>query len=257
MLQKANIKKLKELSVFFPCYNEAANMPALMSQALEIIPRVAERYEIIIVNDGSSDSTSVIAHYYATKYPFIKVIDQPNQGYGGALNTGFKTAQYEWVFFTDADLQFDLTELIAFVANVTEGTDLLIGYRKNRAEGFVRHFLALGMKVWNAIFLGFPLFIKDIDCAFKLIRRDVIQEVGELTSRGNLVTSEFLLKAYRCGYTFHQLGVTHYKRVAGISTCGGLPSVIKVIRETFVLRRRMPRTVTVVPFGYRLQFVRH
>ena len=196
--------------------------------------RLAEKFEIIVVNDGSLDKTSQIAHSFAKKYPFVKVIDQKNQGYGGAVNTGFKASKYSLVFYTDSDLQFDIRELSKFVPYV-KNYDLIIGYRKKRAEGLRRSIFASGMKIWNRIFLGFPIFIKDIDCAFKLIKKDVIRDVGELSCRGNLVSAEFLLKSYKLGYKFHQIGVTHYLRKAGVSTCGGLDDIVKVIKETFIL----------------------
>lgn len=233
MLKKT---KLHSLSVFFPCYNEEKNLPLLLRSALEILPKVAEEYEIIVVNDGSTDNTSKIAHNFAVEYDFIKIVDQENQGYGGAINTGFQHAQYEWVFFTDADLQFDLNDLTKFVESITAESDLIIGYRKNRAEGFKRYLFAKGMKLWNFLWLGFPLFIKDIDCAFKLIRRDVVKSFLPLYSKGNLVTSEFLLTAHKKGYNFQQIGVTHYKRKYGMSKCGNVTDVFKVVQETFALR---------------------
>lgn len=226
--------KLPELSVFFPCYNEEGNLPVLLEHALKVIPTVASKYEIIIVNDGSTDNTVRIANIYAEKYPFIRVINQENQGYGGALNTGLHATKYKWVFFTDADLQFNISEIKTFIENSND-FDLIIGYRKERVEGFRRYIQALGMKTWNWMLLGFPLFIKDIDCAFKLIKKEVIDDVGPLMSKGNLVTSEFLLKAYKKNYAISQIGVTHYDRISGVSKCGGFNSIIKVIKESYML----------------------
>jgi glycosyltransferase involved in cell wall biosynthesis len=233
-------QKLTELTIFFPCYNEEENLPNLMDKVLKVIPEVADKYEVLIVNDGSKDKTSAIAHDYANKYSFVRVIDQKNQGFGGALNAGLQNAKYSWVFYTDADLQFDLNDIYKFVDEASEGdSDVVIGYRIKRAEGFKRAFFAKGMKVWNQVMLGFPMFIKDIDCAFKLIKKDVIVSVGPLNSKGNLVSSEFLLKAIKRDYKFAQIGVNHYNRAAGVSTCGGLKDIVKVLRETFALRELM------------------
>ncbi|MBD3365764.1 glycosyltransferase [candidate division WWE3 bacterium] len=231
-------KKLNELSVFFPCYNEEENLPLLIEKALEIIPKVAIRYEIIIVNDGSKDKTSQIAHEYAKKIPQIKVVDQKNQGYGGAVNTGFKAVQYDWVFFTDADLQFDLNELYRFVELAVENPDkeMILGFRKIRAEGFKRALFANGMKFLNRAILGFPTDIKDIDCAFKLLRKDMVKSVLPLNSKGNLVSTEFLLRAVRTGYDYVQTGVDHFERAYGVSTCGGLKDILKVLVELVKLK---------------------
>lgn len=233
-------KKLKELSVFFPCYNEEENLDALMTQVLDVIPRYAEKYEIILINDGSKDRTSEIAHSYAAKNPNVKVIDQENKGYGGALKVGLKACKYEWIFFSDSDLQFDLQDLEKFVQKaLTDKYDLVIGYRMNRAEGFKRWALAKSLKVWGKVFLGFPLSIIDIDCAFKLFRKTVVDRMGGLASNGNLISTEFLLKAYRNNFRFYQIGVKHYLRKAGESTCGDMGDVVQAIKETFLLRRLM------------------
>jgi glycosyltransferase involved in cell wall biosynthesis len=231
-------QKLNELSFVFPCYNEEESLPKLINQVMSVAPSVAENYEIVLVNDGSKDNTSKIAHEYAVKYPFIKVIDQANQGFGGALNTGLQNATSEWVFYTDADLQFDINELKTFIP-FTATSDLVIGFRMKRAEGFKRWLFAKGMKVWNSVLLGFPWFIQDIDCAFKLMKKEVIKDVGPLMSKGNLVSTEFLFSAYRLGYKIHQLGVNHYVREFGVSKCGGMKDIVKVIKETFALRTKL------------------
>lgn len=238
-----NNGKLSSLTVFFPCYNEEESLPKLLDQAQKIVPKLAKKYEILVINDGSTDSTKKVAVSYAEQNPSIKVINQRNQGYGGAVNTGLRSARYEWVFFTDADLQFDLSDLEKFVKKALEGKDdLVIGYRKNRAEGFKRDLMAKGMKLWNRFWLGFPISIKDIDCAFKLIKREVIKNTLPLQSRGNLVSTEFLLKAHKAGYVMSQIGVKHYARQSGESKCGGIDSVFRVMFETFSLMWDISKT---------------
>ncbi len=227
--------KLNELSVFFPCYNEEKNIVPLIHSALAALPKVATKYEILIINDGSKDSTSALAHAMAASYPCVRVIDQTNKGYGGAVKAGFKNSRFEWIFFTDADLQFDIEELENFIPKAKHDT-IVIGYRMSRADNIVRTFYARLLKVWNKIFLGFPLFIKDIDCAYKLIHREVLDSIGDLSSDGAMITTEFLLKAYRLGYNFEQLGVSHYKRKFGKSTGGNPKVILKAVRETFKLK---------------------
>jgi glycosyltransferase involved in cell wall biosynthesis len=232
-------KILNELSVFFPCYNEEDNIEQLLQKALTVVPKVAKTYEIVVINDGSKDATSEIAKRIAKKHKAIRVVDQKNSGgYGGAIKGGFNNINYEWAFFTDADLQFDLSELEKFVNAVDPKTDdLIIGYRIKRAEGMKRFILAKGMKYISSVLLRYPLFIKDTDCAFKLIKKEVIDSVKPLYSNSNLITTEFLLKAYKKKYSFKQIGVNHYCRVAGISKCGGLEDVFKVIRDIMFLMK--------------------
>ncbi len=231
-------KKLEELSVFFPCFNEEENIEKLIRIAQEVVPTVAEKYEIVVVNDGSTDNTAVIAKKFALLDKHIRVVDQENSGgYGGAIKGGFNNIKYKWVFFTDADLQFDLNELKRFTDSVDTSDDLIIGYRLKRAEGLKRYVLAKGMKYLSWMILGYPTFIKDTDCAFKLIRKEVVERVKPLYSSSNLITTEFLLKAHKQGFKFKQIGVNHYCRVAGVSKCGGLKDVVKVIKDLAFLSK--------------------
>jgi len=195
----------------------------------------AKKYEVILVNDGSRDNTLSIARELEKENRNIRVVSQKNQGYGGAVKRGFKEAKYKWVFYSDGDLQFDLSEFKRFIP-FTEKYDMVIGYRKIRAEGFRRFLVAKMLRIWNLLFLGFPLFIKDIDCAFKLINRDVINAVKPLESNGAMLTTEFLLKAHRKGFKIKQVGVKHYRRLLGVSSGNNLKVIIKAIKDTFIIR---------------------
>jgi glycosyltransferase involved in cell wall biosynthesis len=232
-------KKLEELSVFFPCYNEDENLPQLLSKANEVIPNLAEIYEIIVINDGSLDNTSKVAHSLASRYKNVKVVDYAKNGggYGAAIKRGVKESNYKWVFFTDADLQLDLEDLYRFVEVATGDIDLIIGFRANRAEGIARNLIAKLLKIWSKIFFGLPLSIKDIDCAFKLIRKEVFDDIGELKSNGNLISTEILFKAHKKNHKIKQIGVKHYLRASGKSKCSGLRSITKALAETYNLKK--------------------
>ena len=217
-----NSKKLKELSVFFPFYNEEANIVGQTKDALKYIPQFAEKFEIILVNDGSVDDTAKIGWQLAEKYPNVKFVNhKKNRGYGGALKTGFKTAQYEWVFFADGDRQFNLEELRKLISKVAL-TDLVIGYRKDRADTFIR---TLNAKLFNLLIrILFGLRVRDIDCAFKLIKKSVLNSL-ELKSDGAMISAELLIKARKKGYKIIEVPVEHYPRQVGDST-GANPKVI-------------------------------
>lgn len=230
--------KLPSLSIFFPAYNEAGNIEESVLQALTLAKRVAHQYEVIVVNDGSKDATLSIARRLARQHENVRVVTQANTGYGGALKRGFKVSQYEWIFFTDADLQFDITELLKFVEK-TKKYQLVLGYRKTRAEGFKRQLLADMLKVWNRVLLGFPMNIKDIDCAFKLVHRSVLEKVTPLTSNGAMVSTEFLLRAHYSKVAYHQIGVEHYQRSTGSSTGSNVKVIARAIFDTFVLQSKL------------------
>lgn len=226
--------KLKELSVFFPFYNEEKNIEKVIKQAIEVIPTIADTFEIIIVNDGSTDNTKAIAEKLKQKHQNIVLVNQENKGYGGAISAGFATSQYEWVFFSDGDLQFDLSDITKFV-DYTDDYDLIIGYRQKRAEGFKRNLIAKLLKIWNSFFFAFPPNIKDIDCAFKLIKKDVLNKIMPLYSIGQLASTEMLLKCHKESYKIKQLPVPHYKREFGTPTGDNYKEIKRAVIETLTL----------------------
>jgi glycosyltransferase involved in cell wall biosynthesis len=214
--------KLHSLSAFFPCFNEEANIEQMVKRFLEVLPELAEQFEVIIVNDGSSDNTAKIADKLAAKHQEVKVIHHPkNLGYGASLRTGFDSARYDGVFFTDGDMQFDVAQLDKFIPFTTE-YNVIIGYRKRRAEGSLRAMNAKLFKLY--IDLLFRLHVKDIDCAFKLLRRDVIQSLP-LQSTGAFTSAEFLYRLKKQGQQFKQLSVDHFARKYGTPT-GNHPRVV-------------------------------
>lgn len=216
------MNKLPSISVFYPCFNEEENIPHFVDEALEVLPEIARKFEIIIVNDGSRDNTKQVGAKLAKKHSQVRLVNHSqNRGYGAALQTGFKAAQYEWVFFTDGDLQFQLKQLKKFVPH-TEKYDVIIGYRRKRAEGFLRAFNARLFKVY--IDLLFRVHVKDIDCAFKLLRTKTIQSL-KLTSTGAFTSAEFLYRLKKMHVPFKQLPVDHQERKYGSPT-GNNPKVI-------------------------------
>lgn len=228
--------KLPALTVFFPAYNEQANIQLAVEQALEVLPEIADKFEIIVVDDGSTDQTFKIAQQLAEQYSQVKAATQDNQGYGGAISRGFSEAQYDWIFYTDSDLQFDLNELKKFLPYIYQH-QLVIGYRLNRVEGWKRHILAVLLKIWNRVLLDFPKEIKDIDCAFKLMHRSVFDQIKPLVSTGAMVSTELLLKVHRASISYQQVGVHHYPRQYGTPTGNKLHVILTAVKETLVLRQ--------------------
>ncbi len=228
--------KLKELSVFFPFYNEETNIGAQTEQALEIIPRFVQKFEIILVNDGSVDKTGEIGQKLAESNPQVRLVNhQTNQGYGAAVKSGLKSARYQWIFFSDGDQQFDLTEIAKLIPLASQA-DLVIGYRQKRADTFIR---LVNAKLFNLLIrLLFGLKVKDIDCAFKLVKKEVVDSL-ELKSDGALISAELLIKAQKAGFKIAQAPVSHYPRKTGQPT-GANPRVIfKAFYDIFALWREL------------------
>lgn len=204
--------KLKSLSLFLPVHNEEASLDVLLKQALEVLPQVARRFEILVIDDGSTDGSAAVAKRFAKKHTQIKLIShQGNLGYGEVLKTGIAAAQYDWIFWTDADLQFDLREIGHFVAAAAT-EQVVIGFREKRAEGWQRDFNTRLFKLFVDVL--FRLHVRDIDCAFKLIRADQLKKL-RLLSGSAFTSAEILYRLRKKRLRFKELPVSHYKRLHG------------------------------------------
>ncbi len=224
------------LSLVFPVFDEERNIGALLESTLALAPRLASSFEIVVVDDGSRDgSARVIEHYRRADTRVQVVRHERNQGYGAALRAGLHQARGELVFFSDADLQFDVTELSRLLAH-TEEFDIVAGYRSPRRDPWHRRVIAW---VWGALVrVLFDLHVRDIDCAFKVFHRDVIQAIP-VASIGAFINTEILVRALKAGFRIHQVPVTHRRRRFGRQT-GASPRVIaRAVVELFTLYREL------------------
>ncbi|MBU3935285.1 glycosyltransferase family 2 protein [Patescibacteria group bacterium] len=224
---------LDELSVFFPCYNEEKNIQNTVDKALLIIKKIAQKWEIILVNDGSKDNTAQVLQKIQKQYPKnIKIVThQPNRGYGAAFKSGFYSASYQWITFTDADGQFDFKDIYRLIDKQKQTkADLVIGYYLGRKVPFYRIW---GSKVWQlAVFLLFGLKVKDIDCGFKLVRKKVLDTIPKLEAeRGPFISSEFLIKAKKSKFKIVEVGVHHFSRQAGQATGADLNVILSGLKD--------------------------
>lgn len=228
---------LNTLTVFFPAYNEEDNIVVTVQHALEVLPSIAQEYEVLIINDGSKDRTGEVADELARKYSAVKVLHHPqNKGYGGALKTGMYNALYEIVAFTDSDGQFDFAQIDSFIPYIKD-YDIVIGYRTNRAEGFRRH---LNATAWGILVRYlFGIEARDIDCAFKVFHKNVLKKMPELESDGAMISAEFLMKAHRSKCRIKEVPVNHFLRRAGKPTGANIGVIIKAFKELFVLKKKL------------------
>jgi glycosyltransferase involved in cell wall biosynthesis len=227
---------LASLSIVLPCLNEESNVAAAVDNALAAAAACSDRYEVIVVDDGSSDGTARVVTELAE--PNVRLILHPyNRGYGEALRSGIRAARMDWVLLADADLQFDLRELAAFVP-LTASADALWGRRIVRRDTLLRRAYA---NAWNRLVRAlFALPVRDVDCGFKLIRGSVLRRF-ELQTTGAMISTELAVQCLAQGARFAEIGVDHRPRTAGDET-GGDPRVIarafgELLRMHRLLRR--------------------
>ncbi|HET8785844.1 MAG TPA: glycosyltransferase family 2 protein [Candidatus Limnocylindrales bacterium] len=224
------------LTFFFPAYNEEENVEQTVERALAEIGPLVDSIEVLIVDDGSTDRTPQLADALAAGDARVRVVHQPNRGYGGALQAGFAGARGELIGFSDGDLQFDLREMSRLLDRLADGSrpvDGVIGYRVKRRDPLHRLIIA---KTYNAIVsLMFGLRVRDIDCAMKLFRREVFEGLP-LSSEGPFLSAELLIKLRARGTRLAQVGVTHYPRAAGTNTGASFGKIVRTFRDLFRLR---------------------
>jgi glycosyltransferase involved in cell wall biosynthesis len=228
------------LSLIFPAYNEQENIRETVEAARRALPALVHTWEIILVNDGSRDDTGRICDELAAQHPDVHVIHHPaNQGYGAALKSGVVATKYDLIFFSDSDGQFDLGELVRLLEWV-DRYDIVAGYRAERSDPFYRLVNAWGWKILVRLLLG--LHIRDIDCAFKVFRREVFESI-QIRSVGAMVNTEILAQAMRLGMRIKEVKVSHFPRLYGRQTGAKLRVILKAFRELFRLWRKL-RTVS-------------
>jgi glycosyltransferase involved in cell wall biosynthesis len=224
------------ISVFFPCYNEQENVGRTVEKALDVLEKLNADFEVIIVDDGSSDDTGRIADEIAGDHDKVKVVHHgSNLGYGAALQSGFKSATKELVFYTDGDGQFDINEMPPLL-DLMEQYDIVSCYRLNRRDPLIRK---INGWCWTRLVcLLFGLKVRDIDCAFKLYKREIFDKI-EMSSTGALIDAEILARAARKGYRITQKGVHHYPRTAGAQSGANVRVILRAFKELFKLQRQI------------------
>ncbi|HEY6056840.1 MAG TPA: glycosyltransferase family 2 protein [Candidatus Limnocylindrales bacterium] len=232
--------RLHRLSFFFPAHDEESNIGPLVDEALDTLPGFADAFEIVVVDDGSRDATAAVADRLAAEHPgVVRAIHHPtNRGYGAALRSGFAATRFELVAFTDGDRQFRIADLGRLIDRLAadDAPDVVVGYRVNRADPPIRTLYARLYRLANRIFFG--LRLRDIDCAYKLFRRESLEGM-RVESGGAFFSAELLIKLEAAGRRIVEVGVPHYPRTAGSPTGARLSVVRRAVIDFWALRLRM------------------
>jgi glycosyltransferase involved in cell wall biosynthesis len=237
------------LSVFFPAYNDSGTIASMVIRAVQAASELTPDYEIIVVDDGSADATPQILDELARTYPHVRVVHHPtNRGYGGALQTGFRSATKELIFYTDGDAQYDPAELAVLWRQMSENVDLVNGYKISRSDPL--HRIVIGRVYHHIVTLLFGLSMRDVDCDFRLMRRSIFEKIN-LEKTSGVICLEMMKKIHDGGFRLVEVPVHHYHRAFGKSQFFNFPRIAKtgvdVMRlwfELVVRRRHLRRGIT-------------
>lgn len=235
-MSKTSPHMLPGVSIVLPCFDEEDNVAEAVQAALLAGRRSARAHEVIVVDDGSRDRTRMIALDLAAREPAVcVVVHDENLGYGSALRSGIAAATQPWILLTDADLQFDLTQLDDFLPSAADH-DLLVGRRMPRMDPLGRRLVAIA---WNWLVEAvFDLPIRDVDCAFKLVRSELVKELP-LTSSGAMISTELVVRCLAQGARLQEIGVRHRPRQAGHQSGTNPRVVARAFRELLSARRQL------------------
>lgn len=221
------------LTVFFPAYNDGGTVGSLVVRAVQAASRLTPDFEVIVVNDGSSDATAAVADEMARLYPNVRVVHHPaNRGYGGALRTGFASARKEIIFYTDGDAQYDPAEMDRLWASMVPGVDLVNGYKISRSDPL--HRIVVGRLYHHFVKLLFGLRVRDVDCDFRMMRRAIFDRVTLEKSSG-VICLEMMKKIQDAGFTIVEIPVHHYHRAYGKSQFFNFPRLFRTAIDVMKL----------------------
>ncbi len=225
------------LSAVLPAHNEEENIETTVNQCVSYLEKNVGTYEVIVVNDGSSDNTRGIVDEIASTNPSVIMVNHKvNRGYGGALLSGFEEASLDYIFFMDSDGQFDISDLDRMLPSVNE-SEVFIGYREDRADSPVRSLNAWFYAMY--IYFMFGLKVKDMDCAFKLIPTKAYRSVRPIISGGALFTAEFLIKLKNQRYKLKEFPIRHFPRRFGTQSGANIKVILRMFKESWKLRNEL------------------
>lgn len=231
--------RLTSLSLVMPAHDEALNLPWVLARCAEVLPTLAERYEVIIVDDGSTDGGGDLARRVAAdKALNLRVVRHEHKsGYGISVGDGLRAATMDFAAFTDADGQFDIADFALLVPHLDQA-DLVAGWRIERNDAVARSVVSA---VYNALVrVLYGLRVRDLNCAMKLMRGEFLRSIS-LEARSAMINAELFWKARRGGWRIAQVGVPHHPRRAGVRSGARPRAIFNAFREIVVFRVRLGR----------------
>lgn len=222
------------LSVFFPAYNDAGTIASLVITSVKVAATLTDDYEVIVINDGSTDDTAKILDELARLYPdHVRIVHhQKNRGYGGALRSGFATASKDFVFYTDGDAQYDPAEMTVLWAQMRDDVDWVNGWKISRSDPM--HRIIIGRLYHFYVKTLFGLKVRDVDCDFRLMRRRIF-DVVQLEKDSGVICLEMMKKFQDAGFTVAEQPVHHYHRAHGQSQFFNFPRVFRTLLDVHKL----------------------
>lgn len=221
------------ISAFFPCYNDKGTIASLVLEVKKALERLADDYEIIVIDDGSTDGSRELLLQLQHDVAQLKlVMHEANRGYGGALRSGFASATKDLIFYTDGDGQYDVRELPSLLKKMSDEVDIVNGFKIKRSDPL--HRIIIGWVYQQAMRLVFWLPIRDPDCDFRLLRRKIFDKVS-LTSNTGTITIELVKKIQQAGFKFAEVGVHHYFRAYGTSQFFNFRRVFRTLAQLLLL----------------------
>ena len=225
---------MPSLSVFFPAYNDGGTIASLVITSVKVAATLTDDYEVIVINDGSTDDTARILDELAHIYPdHVRIVHhEKNRGYGGALRTGFQTACKDYVFYTDGDAQYDPAEMTVLWEKMTDGVDWVNGWKISRSDPL--HRIVIGRLYHHYVKLLFGLKVRDVDCDFRLMRRRIF-DIVRMEKNSGVICLEMMKKFQDAGFRVAEQPVHHYHRAHGQSQFFNFPRVVRTLIDVHKL----------------------
>jgi glycosyltransferase involved in cell wall biosynthesis len=226
-------RAVTSVSAFFPCYNDEHAIAGMVRDVRSALVDRVDDFEIIVIDDGSTDGSLAVLHRLADEVPELRIIEHPaNRGYGGALQSGFAAATKQWIFYTDGDAQYDAGEIVRCLDLATDDVDVVQGFKVGRGDAWYRRLI--GRCYHHTVKLLFGLPVRDTDCDFRLIRASVMEPI-ELTSTSGVICVELMHALTRADARFVEVGVSHHWRPHGRSQFFRLPRIARSAQQLVVL----------------------
>lgn len=227
------------LSLVVPAHDEALNLPKVLPSASRVLESLADEWEVVLVDDGSTDGTPRVAAAHVPAGHLKVVSHDHKSGYGITVADGLRAATGDWVAFMDGDGQFNPEDLLLLAAQA-ERADLVTGWRRHRADPWHRSVVSHTFNILVRLLYG--IHYRDVDCGFKLMRREVLAAAHPIRARSALLNTELYFKSQRSGFRIVQVGLTHHPRVAGVRSGGRLIPILRAVRELVSLRLELGRS---------------